>query len=362
MSVIPVVLHRSVGGITLLAGALAIGPAPLRAQQAATVVPGVGVHMDAAPGPDTVVFRRSITRGGGDSITGTRMVVSRVLPGQGGTRLLDVEQRFLSALAAGVLLALATPVAIQSDSMRPALARKPPSQSDTGAQEPSAHDVVDRAEKALWGTTVQAQLTMTVTTPRWERTLELQSWMERPRRSFIRIRAPAKEAGIASLRIGPEMWNYLPTVERTIKVPPSMMLQPWMGSDFSNDDLVKESSMVDDYTHRFVGSDTAGGVAVYVIEALPKPDAAVVWGRLVLRVRKADFLPLRVEYYDERGTLIRVLTYSEIRPIGGRTIPTQWEMRPIAKPGNLTTIVLKRATFDAAIPADVFTQRNLTRR
>lgn len=230
------------------------------------------------------------------------------------------------------------------------------------AQEPSAHAVVDRAERAVWGTTVQSQLTMTVTTPRWERTLELQSWMERPRLTFVRILAPAKEAGIASLRIGSEMWNYLPTVERTIKIPPSMMLQPWMGSDFSNDDLVKQSSMVDDYTHRFVGSDTAGGAPVYLIEALPRPDAAVVWGRLVLRVRKADFLPVRVEYYDERGALIRVLTYSEIQPMGGRTIPTRWMMQPVDKPGNRTTIVLKRATFDAAIPADVFTQRNLTKR
>ena len=249
----------------------------------------------------------------------------------------------ISALAALLLLAPASP-------------------SQSVGREPSAHDVVDRAETALWGTTVQAQLSMTVTTPRWERTLELQSWMERPRRTFIRILAPAKEAGIASLRIGPEMWNYLPTVERTIKIPPSMMLQPWMGSDFSNDDLVKESSLVDDYTHRFVGSDTAGGVAVYVIEGLPKSDAAVVWGRLVLRVRKEDFLPVRVEYYDERGTLIRVLTYSEIGPVGGRTIPTKWEMRPLAKPGNVTTLVMKRATFDAAIPAEIFTQRNLTKR
>ena len=268
----------------------------------------------------------------------------------------------ISALAARLLLVLTSRAAAQSDSLGLALALTPASQSASRAQEPSAHDVVDRAEKALWGTTVQAQLSMTVTTPRWERTLELQASIERPRRTFIRILAPAKEAGIASLRIGPEMWNYLPTVERTIKIPPSMMLQPWMGSDFSNDDLVKESSMVDDYTHRVVGSDTAGGVAVYVIEALPKPDAAVVWGRLVLRVRKPDFLPVRVEYYDERGTLIRVLTYSEIGSVGGRTIPTRWEMRPTAKPGNVTTIVMKRATFDAAIPADIFTQRNLTKR
>ena len=230
------------------------------------------------------------------------------------------------------------------------------------AQEISGRDVVDRAEKALWGKTVQAQLTMTVTTPRWQRTLELQSSMDRPRRSFIRILAPAKEAGIGSLRIGTEMWNYLPAVERTIKIPPSMLTQSWMGSDFTNDDLVKESSLVDDYTQRVVGADSAGGAAAYVVELLPKPEAAVVWGRIVFRVRKADFLPVREEFYDERGTLVRVMTFSDVRLLGGRTIPTKWELRSITKPGNFTTIVMKSATYDAPIADEVFTQRNLTKR
>jgi outer membrane lipoprotein-sorting protein len=230
------------------------------------------------------------------------------------------------------------------------------------AQEPSARDVVDRAERALWGTTLQTRLTMTVKTPRWQRTLELQAWIDRPRRSFIRILGPPKEAGIASLRIGAEMWNYLPTVERTIKIPPSMMMQPWMGSDFTNDDLVKESSLVDDYTHRIVGSDTVGGTQSYIVASIPKPDAPVVWGRIVFRVRKADFLPVREEFYDERGALVRVMRFSDIRSLGGRTVPTRWEMRPVGKPENVTTVVMTSATYDAAIPVDVFTQRNLTRR
>jgi outer membrane lipoprotein-sorting protein len=234
--------------------------------------------------------------------------------------------------------------------------------SAISAQEPSGRDVVDREEKAFWGKTLQARLTMTVTTPRWQRTLELQVWMERPRRSFIRILAPAKEAGIASLRIGTEMWNYLPAVERTIKIPPSMLTQSWMGSDFTNDDLVKESSIVEDYTQRIIATDTAGGAVVYVVELLPKPDAAVVWGRIVLRVRKADFLPARGEYYDERGTLVRVMTFSDVRLLGGRTIPTKWELRSVTKPGNVTTMVMKSATYDASISDEIFTQRNLIKR
>ena len=259
----------------------------------------------------------------------------------------------VSALSSALVIALpATPVPAQS-----ARAATAPAEAQR-----SADEIIDRAEAALWGKTLQARLTMTVATPRWTRTLELVAWIERPRRSFIRILAPAKEAGIGSLRIGAEMWNYLPTVERTIKIPPSMMLQPWMGSDFTNDDLVKESSLLNDYTHRVVTVDTVADAPVYVVESVPKPDAAVVWGRILMRVRRADFLPAREEFYDERGTLVRVLTFSDIRPVGGRTIPTRWEMRPTARPGNVTTLVMTQATYDAPIAADIFTQRNLAKR
>jgi outer membrane lipoprotein-sorting protein len=227
------------------------------------------------------------------------------------------------------------------------------------AQEPSGRAIVERVENLLWSKTMQGELEMTIAAPRWRRTLALRVWMERPARSLVRIRAPAKEAGIGSLRIGTEMWNYLPNIERTIKIPPSMMLQPWMGSDFTNDDLVKESSAVDDYTQTVIGSETLAGTPVYLVEAIPKPDAAVVWGRIVYRVRKADFIPHDQAFYDERGGLVRVLAFSEVRPIGGRIVPTRWEMRPVAKPGNLTTIVLKSAVYDQPIDPEIFTQRNL---
>lgn len=227
------------------------------------------------------------------------------------------------------------------------------------AEEPSAREIVERVETLLWGKTVQGEYEMTIVTPRWQRTLALRAWMERPRRSFIRILAPAKERGIGSLRIGPEMWNYLPNVERTIKIPPSMMLQPWMGSDFTNDDLVKASSVIDDYTSRILREEAADGRPAYVLELLPKPDAAVVWGKILYWVRKGDFIPLEEEFYDERGALVRVMTFSEIRPVGGRTIPTKWQIRPSDKPGNSTTILVKSAVYDRGIDPEIFTQRNL---
>ena len=231
--------------------------------------------------------------------------------------------------------------------------------SAASAQEPNGRDILDRVERLLWGNTVQGEYEMNITTPRWQRTLALRVWMERPRKSFVRILSPAKEAGIGSLRIGSEMWNYLPSVERVIKIPPSMMLQPWMGSDLTNDDLVKESSILDDYTHKVLGITTVDGQEIYQVEATPKPQAAVVWGRVLYLVRKRDFMPLKQEYFSERDELVRVLSFSEVRSVGGRTLPTRWEMRPVAKPGNVTTFVLKDAVFDRPVDEAIFTQRNL---
>ena len=229
------------------------------------------------------------------------------------------------------------------------------------AQALSGSTLLERVENLLWGNTLQGEFDMTIQTPRWQRTLALGVWMDRPTRSLIRIQAPAKEAGITSLRIGNEMWNYLPSVERTIKIPPSMMLQPWMGSDFTNDDLVKQSSIVNDYTHK-VEEKVQDGVAVYQVESTPRPDAAVVWGKIVYRIRKADHIPLSEEFYSESGELIRILSFSEVRTVDGRLIPTRWEMRPLAKPGNLTTVLVKDAVFDRPLAAEIFTQRNLQKR
>jgi outer membrane lipoprotein-sorting protein len=227
------------------------------------------------------------------------------------------------------------------------------------AQPSEGREILDRVEQLLWGTTVQGDYEMTIVTPRWQRTLALKLWMDRPRRSFVRILSPAKEAGIGSLRIGAEMWNYLPNVERVIKIPPSMMLQPWMGSDFTNDDLVKESSILDDYTHKVLGMSGSGAEEVVQIEAVPKPEAAVVWGRIVYSVRRNDNMPLKQEFFSERGELVRVMSFSEVRTVGGRRLPTRWEMRPVAKPGNVTTVVLKDAVFNQPVADEVFTHGNL---
>ena len=224
---------------------------------------------------------------------------------------------------------------------------------------PSGKEVIASVENRLWGKSVQGEYEMTITTPHWQRTLKMNVWMQRPEKSFIRILSPAKEKGIGSLRLNNEMWNYLPKVERTLKVPPSMMLQPWMGSDFSNDDLVKESSVVEDYKHKLVAIEQIDNQSVYRIESIPKPEAAVVWGKLVYRVRASDLMPLRLEYFDERDRLIKTLIFSDVKKINKRLLPTQWQMKPTAKPENSTMVRIINAEFDQLVPGKVFTLRNL---
>lgn len=219
--------------------------------------------------------------------------------------------------------------------------------------------VIEHIEKLLWGKTSRGRYVMRIVTPHWQRTLKIDMWMRRPDKTFIRVRSPAKEAGTGSLRIGSEMWNYIPKVERTIKIPPSMMLQPWMGSDFSNDDLVKEGSVVRDYIHRIVGREQQGAESVLIVEAIPKPEAAVVWGKLVYRVRERDLMPLQQDYYSERGERIKMMTFSEVKEMGGRLLPTHWEMKSLRKPGNVTVVELDDIVFNQPIADKIFTLRNL---
>jgi len=227
------------------------------------------------------------------------------------------------------------------------------------AQSVNASEIVRRTEQGLRGRTEQGAVSMTVRTPDWQRTLDMNYWAENPGKTFIRVTAPAKEAGTATLRLTSNMWNYLPSVERVIKIPPSLMLQSWLGSDFTNDDLVRESSLVKDYDHKFDGETAIGGDPCYRIVATPKPNAPVVWGRLILFVRKQDAIPRREEYYDDRGTLQKVLSFEDIRMTDGRLYPMRWTMTSVTKPGHETVLIYSKLKFDRPISASVFTQENL---
>lgn len=221
----------------------------------------------------------------------------------------------------------------------------------------TAGEIIKRSEDLMRGQTAYGEMEMIVKTARWQRTIKMTSWSEGTKRSFIKITAPVRDQGITFLKLDKEMWQYVPKVERTIKIPPSMMMQSWMGSDFTNDDLVKESSLVEDYTATIVSENAAS----YWLELLPRPEAAVTWGKLLYQVDKKSFLPERVEFYDEDGILINILVYSAVRQFNDRLFPTKWEMLPQEeeKEGHSTTIIVHKMIFNEPLPGDIFSLRAL---
>jgi len=229
-------------------------------------------------------------------------------------------------------------------------------------QEPfalTAKEMVKKSDDLMRGDTLSGKYKMTVIRPKWKRTLKITAYNEGRDKTFIKILSPTKEKGITTLRIKNNMWIYHPKIERTIKIPPSMMFQPWMGSDFTNDDLVKESSIVNDYTHAVLAVEDINGYASYKIKLTPKPQAAVTWGKIILWVRKDGYVPLKEEYYNEKGKLIKTLNYSNIKHFSDRNIPSLWEMTSRLKPKNKTIIEVLEADYNKPVSEDIFTLNNL---
>jgi hypothetical protein len=216
--------------------------------------------------------------------------------------------------------------------------------------------------------------TMTVVSPRLTRPRKVgfHSWEDRAeKKSLIRIETPVKDKGTGFLKLHPNLWMYVPRVERTVRIPPSMMLQSWMGSDFTNDDLVRESSELDDYDHRLLGIDPGSPgdgdgkeesePRAYVVEYKPHEDAPVVWGKILMWLDVESGAPLRQDFYDEDGSRLRVMRFGDFRQIGKRNVPHHWSMTPLEKSGHSTTIEVDEMLYDLEIGKDVFTTRNLKR-
>lgn len=225
----------------------------------------------------------------------------------------------------------------------------------------NAEEIIRKAEDKIKGETAHGKFKMTVETPDYTRELVMEAWYEGNEKALIVIESPPKEADNKTLKIGNEMWNYLSNTETTIKVPPSMMLQSWNGSDFTNDDIVRESDLADDYKEEITGEEEIDGKLCWVIEMIPNEDAPVVWGRLIYWVQKETTLPARVEYYDEKDKLMRYMTFGKIEQMGGRKIPTVWKMNDVVNEGESTTIEILSMEFNINIPGSKFSFRELER-
>ena len=228
------------------------------------------------------------------------------------------------------------------------------------AQSQDARDIIRKADEKLQGEkTSQSTMTMTIVRPTWQREITFKSWTMGREHSLALVTAPAKEKGQSFLKRENEMWNWNPTINRLIKLPPSMMSQGWMGSDFSNDDLLKESSIVVDYTQTIIGEEEVDSWECFKIELIPLEDAAVVWGRIVKWISKEEFLQMKSEYYDEDGYLIKTELAYDIKTMDGRVIPSRFELIPEEEEGHRTVVVMDEIVFNKPIPESFFSQQNM---
>lgn len=229
------------------------------------------------------------------------------------------------------------------------------------AADPTIEELLLATDDAGRGDQSVAVIEMHVKTDRYERTMKMQAWAKGTEKTLVRILEPAKDAGVTTLKVDDNLWNYLPKVDRTMKVPPGMMSGSWMGSHFSNDDLVKESRLSEDFTCEITGRppDSAGN---YVVTCTPKPDAPVVWGKVAATV-SPDKVPVRVEYWDEKGVLVRTLDYADVRDVGnGRKMPFQMTLTPIDKPGEYTRLTFESLDLTVQLDDAFFNLQSLQQR
>ena len=221
-----------------------------------------------------------------------------------------------------------------------------------------AKSLIDEMEALYRGESSKATLTMKVETPQYSRTMQMESSSVGQQDAFIRILSPKKDRGISTLKLDQEMWNFFPKINKVIKVPPSMMMGSWMGSDFTNDDLVKQTTLTQEYDLQLTETPTE-----YNITLLPREKTVTVWGRIDYIVNKEHLVPVNQNFYDDEGVMIRKMVFSELKDFGGRIVPSVMEVIPLNKEGHRTVIIYNNLEFDPPdVDESIFTLRHLKSR
>lgn len=223
----------------------------------------------------------------------------------------------------------------------------------------TAREILDKIDDLHRANSSHGKMRMDIKKENWERSITMEYWSKGKDKSMFRILEPAREKGIGTLRNDKEIWNYLPRTNRTIRLNSAMMGDSWAGSHFTNNDLVKESRMADDFTFEVTFQGMKQGYDIIEITCIPKKDAAVEWGKIRMVVKRADYIPMFAVYYDEDMKEARYMTYHEVKEVGGRTVPTVMRVIPAANRNENTTITILEASYNQDMPDDTFSLRNL---
>ena len=226
------------------------------------------------------------------------------------------------------------------------------------AQEVSARDLIQRAMDHYRGQTSYSVMTMTINRPEWQRSMTMRGWTAGDKETLVRVTEPRKDSGNGTLSVDGNMWTYTPKINRVIKIPSSMMSQNWMGSDFSNKDISKNTDIIDQYDHTLVETRDQDGFKVYVIESVPHEEAAVVWGREVFHIRD-DWVLLEQQFWDQDDVLVKTLRALAVKEMSGRAVAAVMRMTQEVDAGEWTELHTLEIQFDVDLPANVFTLSNL---
>lgn len=222
--------------------------------------------------------------------------------------------------------------------------------------EPTAEALLEHLDQLYQQDSAQATLRMEIINPDYERTLRLESWSLGMDYSLVRVLEPARDRGVSTLKRENEMWNYLPRVNRTVRVPPSMMMGSWMGSDFTNDDLMRDTSWVEEYDVSMATTDST-----HELTLVPREQTVTVWGRMEISVDRDSLLPLEQRYFNERDELARVMTFSDVREFNGLSLPSRLTLEPADKEDQSTTVIYESLAFDVDLTPAFFSLQNLRR-
>lgn len=227
------------------------------------------------------------------------------------------------------------------------------------AAEPTALEIIEKMDDRLRGNSSETTMTMKIVRPKWTRTMTMKSWSKGDKYSLILVTGPARDKGTAFLKRDKEMWQWQPTISRVIKFPPSMMSGSWMGSDLTNEDLSNQSSIVTNYTHKKLAKQNVEGRLCYQIQLTPKPDAPVVWGKVLMWVDVKDFMQMKTEFYDEDNYLVNTMLSKNVKTMGGRLLPTKMEIIPVDEPGNKTILEYTAMKFEVKLADSFFSVQNM---
>jgi len=228
-------------------------------------------------------------------------------------------------------------------------------------QKLTATEIIKKADDLIRGKTNTSILEMEIIRPTWKRKIGIKSWGKGHDYTMTYITAPAQDKGQVFLKLKSNMWNYIPSIGRMIKIPASMMSQGWMGSDYTNDDILKESSIVVDYNHKLMDEEILRGYKTYKIEMIPKEKAAVVWGKVIMWIIKDNFIQIKTAFYDEDNELVKSEFSYDFKKMDGRLIPSRIEIIPTNEEGKKTVLHIKEMKFNIKLPTTFFSQQNMKR-